>query len=452
MCVCVCARARVVALFFTCLHRWEKEVQRHCKPGSLSVFVHHYSRGVTDNDDIRYIAAKYDIVVCTYNAVSRRSKKGAELEEAEANDWDTTIPTQFEDVVWWRIVVDEAHHMRTPATRLFQSAICLRAVHRLCITGTPVHNRPEDAASLLRFFGVEARDAKAHLDLLLNECMVRARKADRRGDGSHMERIPKREEIAEVHPFASQAEADFYNSIKQATRVQWQLYTRKGTLLSAQMNILEMLLRLRQAATHPELVVKSLHAKGRLDDVDPTAVQKSKSAPPGVTPKRACHCEDPRDHDADCCEPPTQDGFVGDLRLSTLSRSAAVSDNAPVGMPAAPSDPVASVEADALDDDLEQEPQLDEPHLWGLRGPRYRTAAQFRAVTGRPFFPSTRLLNVVAALKDVLRKDEKAVVFSLCASLRGAFREGGGLRTSVCLTLRRVASFVGDRDKLFGPH
>ncbi|KAK0109738.1 hypothetical protein ONS95_002416 [Cadophora gregata] len=54
-------------------------------------------------------------------------------------------------VPWYRIVIDEAHNIKNPETRLFKAAYFLDGEHRWVLSGTPIMNRYEEFHSLFRF-------------------------------------------------------------------------------------------------------------------------------------------------------------------------------------------------------------------------------------------------------------------------------------------------------------
>lgn len=52
---------------------------------------------------------------------------------------------------WQRIVLDEAHRVRSHKSQTAQACASLNAVYRWGLTGTPIHNKADDFYSLLRF-------------------------------------------------------------------------------------------------------------------------------------------------------------------------------------------------------------------------------------------------------------------------------------------------------------
>ena len=81
-------------------------------------------------------------------------------------------PASLRGGVYDLVIVDEAHHARTPTTRRYRALAALtRGARVLLLSATPVHNRSEDLVALLALFlGTRARRAP---DALLARCIVR---------------------------------------------------------------------------------------------------------------------------------------------------------------------------------------------------------------------------------------------------------------------------------------
>jgi len=58
-------------------------------------------------------------------------------------------------IVWWRIVLDEAHMIKSRSSQTAAASFSLIGIHRLCLTGTPLQNRVGEFYSLVRFLRID---------------------------------------------------------------------------------------------------------------------------------------------------------------------------------------------------------------------------------------------------------------------------------------------------------
>lgn len=69
--------------------------------------------------------------------------------------WQRTSGPSIFETTFHRVILDEAHTIRNSKSRTFTACTALKATYRLCLTGTPLQNKPEDIHSLFSFLGVE---------------------------------------------------------------------------------------------------------------------------------------------------------------------------------------------------------------------------------------------------------------------------------------------------------
>ncbi|XP_020258554.1 putative SWI/SNF-related matrix-associated actin-dependent regulator of chromatin subfamily A member 3-like 3 [Asparagus officinalis] len=122
------------------LGQWKDELETHSRPGSISVFIHY---GCDRTNDPREIAI-YDVVLTTYGVLQSSFKSNS-----------NSKPSIFHRINWYRVVLDEAHTIKSSKAQVAQSAFALTAYCRWCLTGTPLQNNLEDLYSLLCFLKVQ---------------------------------------------------------------------------------------------------------------------------------------------------------------------------------------------------------------------------------------------------------------------------------------------------------
>ncbi|RYP07649.1 hypothetical protein DL764_002386 [Monosporascus ibericus] len=110
---------------------WTSEIEKHLRPGTLSVAVFHGDGRAKTTEAL----VDHDLVLTTYRTL--------------AVDWKGRRVLQ--DMGWYRVVLDEAHWIRNPSSEQFNAANGLQAERRWCLTGTPIQNSLADLRSLLIF-------------------------------------------------------------------------------------------------------------------------------------------------------------------------------------------------------------------------------------------------------------------------------------------------------------
>jgi SWI/SNF-related matrix-associated actin-dependent regulator of chromatin subfamily A3 len=119
------------------ISNWENQFEDHCMPESLKIYVHHGSGRSPLKDHIE----SYNIVLTSYQTLA---SEFGEHEEA----------SPLHQIHWLRIVLDEAHCIRTWKTKQAKAVLSLEADRKWCLTGTPIQNRMDDLYALLAFLGV----------------------------------------------------------------------------------------------------------------------------------------------------------------------------------------------------------------------------------------------------------------------------------------------------------
>lgn len=58
-------------------------------------------------------------------------------------------------ICWWRIVLDEAHMIKSRSSSTSSAAFHMTGIHRWCLSGTPLQNRVGELYSLIRFLRID---------------------------------------------------------------------------------------------------------------------------------------------------------------------------------------------------------------------------------------------------------------------------------------------------------
>uniref|UniRef100_A0A2P2JEJ3 SWI/SNF-related matrix-associated actin-dependent regulator of chromatin subfamily A member 3-like 2 n=1 Tax=Rhizophora mucronata TaxID=61149 RepID=A0A2P2JEJ3_RHIMU len=242
----------------TLLGQWKTEIETHTEPGSLSLCVHY---GQSRAKDAKFLA-QHDVVITTYGVLS-----------SEFSAEDMEVIGGLHSVQWFRVVLDEAHTIKSSKSQISMAAAALVADRRWCLTGTPIQNNLEDLYSLLRFLKVEPWDRWAWWNKLiqrpfeegderglklvqsiLNPIMLRRTKSSMDREGRPILVLPPAK-IQVIYCELTEAERDFYEALYRRSKVKFDQFVEQGRVLHNYASILELLLRLRQCCDHPFLVM-----------------------------------------------------------------------------------------------------------------------------------------------------------------------------------------------------
>jgi superfamily II DNA or RNA helicase len=204
---------------------------------------------------------EHDIVLTTYGTMRRDAP-------------------QLKDIHFDTIVLDEAQAIKNASSESAKAARLLSASHRLALTGTPIENHLGDLWSLLEFlnpgllgtatmFGTETAGARsAETNAILSKAL-RPFILRRTKDQVARELPPKLEQT--IYCELKTDQRKLYNELRDHYRNALLGRIDNLGIQKNRMQILEALLRLRQAACHPGLVDKSRTgaASAKLDALIP---------------------------------------------------------------------------------------------------------------------------------------------------------------------------------------
>ena len=215
-------------------------------------------------------------------------RHGRFAELAECDIALTTYPLLARDkehlkgTSYHAIVLDEAQNVKNPITIAARAARELEANHRICMSGTPVENHLGELWSLFHFLmpgflGPDAEfkrrfrgpiekngdtEARDRLARRIRPFMLRRTK------DKVVKELPAKTEIVETVEL-EEAQRDFYESIRLAMDDQVRRLIATQGFDRSRMQILDALLKLRQACCDPRLVklpsAESVNESAKLD-------------------------------------------------------------------------------------------------------------------------------------------------------------------------------------------
>lgn len=211
--------------------------------------------------------ADYDLVVTTYGTLRQDI-------------------AELRDIHFDYVVLDEAQAIKNPRTAAAKAARLLSGEHRLALSGTPVENRLEELWSLFEFLnpgmlgssrlfaaagaGVTVADAEARtlLARALRPFLLRRTKDQVARD------LPAKQEqtfYVELGP----KQRKLYDELRDHYRTSLLGHVDRVGIRRSRIQILEALLRLRQAACHPGLLdpKRASEPGGKLDALVPMLVE-----------------------------------------------------------------------------------------------------------------------------------------------------------------------------------
>uniref|UniRef100_A0A0D9VGJ6 RING-type domain-containing protein n=1 Tax=Leersia perrieri TaxID=77586 RepID=A0A0D9VGJ6_9ORYZ len=239
------AGGNLIVCPMTLLGQWKAEIEAHTAPGSVSIYVHYGQNRPKEAS----LIGESDIVLTTYGVLS-----------SEFSNEGSTENGGLYCIHWFRVVLDEAHMIKSPKSLTSLAAAALIADRRWCLTGTPIQNNLEDIYSLFRFLRVEPWRNWALWHKLVQKPYE---EGDERGLKLVQSILKPIIPILILPPAnievkycdLSEAEQDFYDALFRRSKVKFDQFVEQGRVLHNYASILELLLRLRQCCDHPFLVL-----------------------------------------------------------------------------------------------------------------------------------------------------------------------------------------------------
>jgi len=283
------------------LMQWSAEITSYTN-GKLKVLVYHNADSKIKNMKVAELN-KYDVIMVSYSSLESMHRK--EVEGWKRDDGLVKENSKIHSIQFHRLILDEAHSIKTRTTKVARSCFALKADYKWCLSGTPVQNRIGEFFSLLRFLEVhpfcnylckkcdcsslhwatdetrscascghrgfdhvslfnqellnpmtdgdasQRKEAMRKLRLLTDRIMLRRLKRDHTAS---MELPPK--QVVIHNEFFGKQERDFSKSIMSNTAREFDTYVARGVMLNNYANIFGLIMQMRQVANHPDLILR----------------------------------------------------------------------------------------------------------------------------------------------------------------------------------------------------
>lgn len=217
-----------------------------------SVLVHHgatRAKTVKELECHRVVITSYS---CLMKMVVTTGKDGVKKR--------TMTHTILHDMLWGRVVLDECHEIRNASSQRCKFATALRSPIRWGLTGTPVQNKLDDIVTQFKYMKFDPVNLKSRMDELKDEYILRRTKEDVCQYNPSL-RMPNLEvKISELE-FATEEERSFYKKVYDNVRTEFEDIQEDDTISNPMASMLELLLRLKQTAVHPQLVLNGYSRK-----------------------------------------------------------------------------------------------------------------------------------------------------------------------------------------------
>ncbi|KAI0550805.1 hypothetical protein F4679DRAFT_541482 [Xylaria curta] len=294
--------ATLVLLPPVALGQWQDEIATYTG-GRLKTIVFHGTNAKAKNLTAKELK-KFDVIIMSYNSLEslyRKQEKGMKRKDGLYKEKSVIHQIKFH-----RVILDEAHCIKTRTTMTARACFALNVKYRWCLTGTPLQNRIGEFFSLIRFLEIApyasyfckdcpcstlewamsdeskcthcdhyamrhvsvfnqellnpiqkygnmgtGKEAFRKLRLLTNRIMLRRLKKDH----TNVMELPVKE-IYVDRQFFGEEENDFATSIMKNTERQFNTYVAQGVLLNNYANIFGLIMQMRQVADHPDLILK----------------------------------------------------------------------------------------------------------------------------------------------------------------------------------------------------
>jgi SNF2 family DNA or RNA helicase len=224
------------------VNQWKEEVAKFA-PGLL-VGVFDGADRTKNHEDL----LPFHIVIAPYTVIMNKGKK---------EDQGYTV---LHRIQWSRVILDEAHEIRTFRSKRHKAAALFKTDIRWVVSGTPVYNSMKDFVSLCLFLGLSKSHVQAKTKEIRETYVLRRTKEDVARFNRRLELPPCDFQNVEIEMYPE--EKNLYESVFESNKDRISRLVKYSTNIGMhQMDILECLLRIRQVMVHPQLYLSGIAAK-----------------------------------------------------------------------------------------------------------------------------------------------------------------------------------------------
>ncbi|KAG0648648.1 Mutagen-sensitive 41 [Hyphodiscus hymeniophilus] len=251
------------------LAQWQSEAENASKEGTLKSIVYYGNEKAVNLQTLcceANAASAPNVIITSYGVVL------SEFNQVAAKNGDRAGHGGLFSVNYFRVILDEAHHIKNRSSKTAKACYEIAAEHRWVLTGTPIVNRLEDLFSLVRFLRVEpwsnfsfwktfitvpfeSKDFMRALDVVqtvLEPLVLRRTKDMKTPTGEALVPLPpKTVDIVDIE--LSKPEREVYDHIFTRAKRTFAANVEAGTVMKAYTSIFAQILRLRQSCCHPIL-------------------------------------------------------------------------------------------------------------------------------------------------------------------------------------------------------
>jgi DNA repair protein RAD5 len=252
------------------LAQWQSEAENASKEGTLKAIVYYGNDKAANLQTLcceANAANAPNVIITSYGVVL------SEYNQVAAKGGDRGAHGGLLSLNFFRVILDEAHHIKNRQSKTAKACYEIAAEHRWVLTGTPIVNRLEDLFSLVRFLRVEpwsnfsfwktfitvpfeSKDFMKALDVVqtvLEPLVLRRTKDMKTPTGEALVPLPpKTVDIIDIE--LSTSEREVYEHIFTRAKRTFSANVEAGTVMKAYTSIFAQILRLRQSCCHPILV------------------------------------------------------------------------------------------------------------------------------------------------------------------------------------------------------